>query len=127
VKPGPKPEMVYKITEAATYVPTLLGNDNLLFVWNDKGIVSCFDAATGKKLSGLRIGGNVFGSPVCIGDRLYCVSADGTVHVLSATEELKELGSIALGETCHSTPAVADHKLYIRTESQLFCLGPKKK
>jgi len=127
VKPGPKPEMVYKITEAATYVPTLIGKGNLLFVWNDKGIVSSFDAASGKKLSSLRIGGNVFGSPVCIGDRLYCVSADGTVHVLSATEELKELASIPLGETCHSTPAVADHKLYLRTESQLFCLGPKKK
>jgi len=127
VKPGPKPEMVYKVTDQATYVPTLLGKGNLLFVWSDKGIVSCLNAATGEKIWRERIGGNVYGSPVCIGDRLYCSTADGTIIVLSATEKFEKLAEIPLGETCHSTPAVADHKLYLRTESQLFCLGPKKK
>jgi outer membrane protein assembly factor BamB len=126
VKPGPNPELAYKVTEGANYVPTLIGKGNLLFVWSDKGIVSCLDAPTGEVKWRERLGGNFFGSPICVGDRLYAIAADGKVTVLAASEKFEKLHEIELGETCHSTPAVADGKLYLRTESHLYCLQGKK-
>jgi outer membrane protein assembly factor BamB len=126
VKPGPNPELAYKVTEQANYVPTLIGKGNLLFVWSDKGIVSCLDAPTGQVKWRERVGGNFFGSPICVGDRLYAIASDGKVTVLSATEKFEKLHEIELGETSHSTPAVADGKLYLRTESHLYCLKGKK-
>jgi outer membrane protein assembly factor BamB len=126
VKPGDKPELVYKVTEQANYVPTMIGKGDLIFVWSDKGIVSCLDAATGAVKWRERIGGNFFGSPICIADRLYCFEAGGELIVLSATDKFEELARIPLGETAHSTPAVADGRLYLRTESHLYCVTGKK-
>lgn len=123
---GKKPELAYKITEQANYVPSLLAKGNLLFVWNDKGIVSCLDAPTGEVKWRERIGGNFFGSPICIGDRLYCFEAGGTLVVLSATDKFAELGRIELGETAHSTPAVSGGRLFLRTQSHLYCVAGKK-
>ncbi|MBL9091837.1 MAG: PQQ-binding-like beta-propeller repeat protein [Planctomycetaceae bacterium] len=126
VKPGPKPEVVYKITEQACYVPTLVAKGNLLFSWSDAGVVSCLDAPTGEVKWRERVGGKFFGSPIIVGDRLYALASDGTVVVLSATDKFAELARIELGETSHSTPAVANHKLFLRTESHLYCVAGKK-
>jgi hypothetical protein len=32
-----------------------------------------------------------------------------------------------LGELCHSTPAVAQEQLFIRTEKHLWCFGASKR
>ena len=45
-----------------------------------------------------RVGGNFFGSPICAGGRLFCVSASGDVVVLAASEKYQELGRNSLGE-----------------------------
>jgi hypothetical protein len=45
--------------------------------------------------------------------------------VLAAAPEFAELGRNQLGEGSHSTPAVADGVLYLRTFSHLFSLGKK--
>ena len=64
-------------------------------------------------------------SPVRIGDRIFGVSKDGEVVVLAADKEFKLLARNSLGEPCQATPAVADDRMYFRTESSLICLGDK--
>ena len=48
---------------------------------------------------------------------------DVEVVVLAADKEFKLLARNALNEHCAATPAVANHRLYVRTESTLFCIG----
>ncbi len=60
---------------------------------------------------------------VVIDGRLYCLDEGGDVWVLAADREYRELGHMALGEPTRATPAVAGGRLYLRTESRLFCLG----
>ena len=72
-----------------------------------------------------RVDGRFFGSPVCVDDRLYCISEDGEVYVVSATDEFKLLAKNDLGEPSRSTPAVAGGRLYLRTLSHLFSVGGK--
>jgi outer membrane protein assembly factor BamB len=108
------------------YVPTPVAKDDLLFLWNDSGTVTCLRAATGEKVWREKVGSEFLGSPVRVGDRLYCMSRQGDCFVVAAGEEFELLGRNPLGEGTHATPAVAGGVLYLRTFSHLISLGGKK-
>src|SRR5262245_17592645 len=57
---GSKPEIAYKITRGSPLVPTPLVKDELLFLWEDDGIVTCADACTGKSHWQERVEGRFF-------------------------------------------------------------------
>lgn len=122
VKPGEDPELVYQIKEAAPYVPTMLNKDDYLFLWYDKGIVQCIDAKTGEEHFKKRIGGGFSGSPILAGDKVYCIREDGTVITIAAEKRFKLLGETPLGEDSRATPAVSGGRMFLRTNSQLFCV-----
>ena len=117
--------IVYERKTMLPYVPCLVAKDGLLFLWGDKGIMVCLEIATGKEVWSERIDGQFSGSPICIEDRLYCVTEDGIVVVLHAGPEFRELGRTALGDDCHSTPAVANGHLYLRTFHKVFAVKAK--
>jgi len=116
-------EVAYEVRGSLPYVTTPVAYGTWLFLWGDSGIVSCIDVQTGKRLWRERTGGSYFGSPVLVGDRIYCISREGEVMVLAAQPEYRQLGRMKLGEPSHSTPAVANGVMYLRTFSQLFAVG----
>lgn len=118
----PENRIVYERKTMLPYVPCLVAKDGLLFLWGDKGIMVCLEQATGKEVWSERIDGQFSGSPICIEDRLYCVTETGEVVVLNAGSEFRELGRTKLGDDCHSTPAVANGHLYLRTFRHLFAI-----
>jgi outer membrane protein assembly factor BamB len=121
---GGKAEVVYKMPpRGVSYVPTPLLVGENLFLWGDGGIVVCVKPATGEILWQERVGGNYFGSPICADGKIWAMSAKGELVVLAASGMFKELGRVDLGEPSHSTPAVADGVLYLRTRSHLFSVG----
>jgi outer membrane protein assembly factor BamB len=122
-----QPREVWKITDSAPYVPTMIGKGDLVFLWSDKGVVSCVQASTGQVLWKQRVVGNFSGSPVFVDDRLFCIAEDGEVVVLSATDQYELLARNPLGEDSRSTPAVAGGRMYLRTYSHLISLGGKGK
>lgn len=123
VKPGPAAEFAYRIETQAPYVPTMISKGNLVFLWFDKGIVTCIEASNGEVHWRERVGGGFSGSPVIAGDKIYCISEDGELVVLAASKEYKLLGRSPLGEASRSTPAIAGGRMYLRTYSQLISVG----
>jgi outer membrane protein assembly factor BamB len=117
------PQVAYTIRQSAPYVPTPVCLGDLLFLWSDEGVVSCLRAATGEVKWQERLGEHFFSSPVCAGDRLFGVSTTGEVTVVRAGERFELLGRNVLGETVHSTPAVAAGRMYIHTAKHLICIG----
>ena len=97
----------------------------LVFIWSDKGVVTCIDGPTGKVHWRKRVGGAYLGSPVRIGDRIYCISNAGEVVVLAAAKEYELLAGIDLGEESHSTPVPSGDVLYLRTLSHLIAVEGK--
>lgn len=108
------------------YVPTPVAYEGHLYLWGDNGVVSCVNIASGKNFWTERIGGNYSGSPICIDGKLYGISEDGEVVVLDASPTFKLHGKSPLGDPSHSTPAVANGRLYLRSFHNLSCISAKK-
>jgi outer membrane protein assembly factor BamB len=130
VRPYPAPKEgprrpAYRIEKTSPLVPTPLVKDDLLFLWTDRGVVTCIDVRSGEKYWSERVPGAYYGSPVCAGKHLYCISREGDVIVLAAARRFQLLANNPLGEGSHSTPAIADGRMYLRTFSHLICVGGK--
>lgn len=126
LKPNPEgepPTEAYRLREGVPNIPTPVVSGDLLFIWHDRGTVACLDAKTGEQIWRKRVSGMFHSSPVRIGDRIFGLSKEGDVVVLAASKEYELLGRSSLGERCQATPAVADGRIYYRTESSLICLG----
>jgi outer membrane protein assembly factor BamB len=123
VRPGKDAEVAYEVRSSAPYVPTSVALGDLLFLWSDGGIVSCLDAATGERHWVERVGGKYFGSPIRAGDKIYCIEEGGTLVTIAADKEFRLLGKTELGEESNSTPTVSGNRMYLRTLSQIICVG----
>jgi outer membrane protein assembly factor BamB len=107
-------------------IPSALVYDDLVYVVKDGGILSAFEAETGKlvKQARLKPGGHqVDASPVAADGLIYLVDADGWLSVVKAGRDWQQVKTIELGEPCVATPAIADGRLYVRTSKSLFCFG----
>ena len=114
---------VYRLQDRVPHVPTPLVVGERLYLWSDLGIVSCVDAATGKRVWQGRVEGRYHGSPVSAGGRIYCIDQKGVVAVVATGDRFKLLARNDLGEPASSTPAIADGVMYVRTWSRLHSVG----
>ena len=113
----------YRLDRMVNHQPTAILARDLLFMWNDQGVVTCVRAKSGETVWQKRVGGNYAGSPVCVGNALYAMSQDGEAVVLSASDTFAELGRMKLPSGSSATPAVGDGLLWLRVENKLFALG----
>jgi outer membrane protein assembly factor BamB len=124
--PSQTPQLVYKIDKtSAPYVPSLVAKGDLVFLWGDRGVVTCVDAPTGKIHWRERVGGNYSSSPIRVNDHVFCISTDGDVVCLAASDHYEPLGKSSLGEGSRATPAVAGGRMFLRTDSHLVAVGEK--
>ena len=118
------PQIVHFIEEKfVPYLPTPVAVDGLLFLFQDRGAVTCIETESGQVLWSERPGGKFIGSPVLVEDRLYCINTKGQVVVLKAAAEYEHLALNDLGEPSQSTPAVAGGRMVLRTNSGLSCIA----
>ena len=63
-------------------------------------------------------------SPVVAGSCLYWLADNGNTHVVQLTNgNYREIAINSLGEKGIASPAIADGRLYIRTDKHLFCVA----
>jgi len=123
---GPPARTVYEFKNNLPYVPTPLAQDGLLFLWSDSGQVACHRLGSGELVWREKLSDSFYGSPVWAEKRLYGVSKNGVVYVLSATEKYELIAALPLGEPSFATPAIAHNALFLRTASQLICIGGRE-
>jgi outer membrane protein assembly factor BamB len=108
------------------YVPTFIGYRDHLYLWLDQGILICLDPKRDEIVWQERVGGAYSGSPICIDGKLYCIDEEGNVVVVATGPEFRLLGTTPLGDRSHSTPSVANGRLYLRTMHKLTCVPGMK-
>jgi len=116
---------------AAPYNPSALVYGGYYYVLYDGGLLSCYDARTGKEVYGRqRLGGTFTASPWAYEGKVFCLSEDGDTFVVQAGPRFKLLGKNSLGEMSLATPAPVRGSLVLRTESNLYRIaegGPNGK
>lgn len=123
---GGPPTVVYQLDRSvAPYVPTPLAVAGRLYLWGDRGVVTCVDAATGATQWRGRVGGSFSASPIRAGDTVINVAADGEVVTIRAGDAFEVLGRRPLGEECRATPAVVGRRIVFRTAGRLLALDAK--
>jgi len=105
--------------------PSLMLVDQLLFVGNDAGIITCFEATSGKELWRERIGGNFSASPIYCNGLIYFFSEEGKTTVIRASNEYNSVAANQLGDGFTASPAVSGDSLFLRSQTTLYRIDAK--
>jgi outer membrane protein assembly factor BamB len=119
--------VVWSVDRDTPYVPSPLLHDGILyFTKGNNGILSAYDARTGRlhygpeRLPGIR---SLYASPVAAGGRLYIPSRDGTTVVVAAGPTFEVLAANLLDDGFDASPAAAGGELYLRGREYLYCIA----
>jgi outer membrane protein assembly factor BamB len=111
---------------ASAYTSSPLVYRGRMYVVNDNGILTVFDAKTGKEIYKARAGGpgNTFSaSPWAADGKVYLLSEDGHTFVIEAGDAYKELAKNSVDEMSFASPALAPNTLFMRTQTRLYRIG----
>ena len=132
ISPGkdkaPNEHIVWSQERAGTYLPSSLAYQGAIYQLTDKGILTRFDAKTGKQIYKTRIdpAATAFTtSPWAYNGKLFCLSEDGQTFVISTGEEFKLLHVNNLDDFTMASPALVGDRLLIRTEHRLYSIRQK--
>jgi outer membrane protein assembly factor BamB len=107
------------------YMQTPIVIGEYLFLCRDNGLITCFESRTGRRLAEAKLADGRTGftaSPVAADGRLYFMSEEGNVYVVSADPKLEVLATNFLGELSMATPAISDGVLFFRTRSEVIAI-----
>jgi outer membrane protein assembly factor BamB len=115
--------LVWKYQRGIPYVASPLEHNGIIWMVKDGGIVTKLDAASGRVLQDERLPGMgpYFSSPVSGDGKVYFASERGTASVVADQPEWRILSSHDFHEKIYATPVLDGDRLYIRTESALYC------
>jgi len=121
--------VVWSHAKSTPYVPSpLLYGGKIFFFAGNNGVLSCFDAKTGKPLiDAERVQGlsNVYASPIGASGRVYLAGRDGTTVVIKHSDKLEILAANRLSDGFDASPAAVDNQLFLRGREHVYCIaGP---
>jgi outer membrane protein assembly factor BamB len=118
-----KTHIEWRAPSGASYVPSILYYDGLLYMTNEIGIVTCADAGSGERVWQHRLDSVFFASPVAGDGKIYLVSETGETIVLRAGREPNVLARNDLAARFIASPAISNGRLFLRSDRTLFAVG----
>ena len=118
--------IVWSQQREGAYMQTPLVYGDYLYVCRDNGVLSVYEAASGRRLYRERLGDgrSGFSASAVAGDgKLYYTSENGSVVVIKAGPVFERLAENPLGETAMATPAISEGTLFFRTRTRLVAIG----
>jgi outer membrane protein assembly factor BamB len=116
--------IAWSTPRGASYTPSPLVSDGRLYVLTDNGLLSAFDAATGKphyQQARLPKPYSFKASPVGARDKIYLATEDEDVVVVRMGDRLEVLATNTLkGQSFIASPVIVEGDLYLRSQTHLF-------
>ncbi len=112
-------------TQNGPDVPTPVTDGKYFYVVNDRGVMWCLDAKSGKPVFGPERlkAGTYSSSPVLADGRIYVTNEDALTTVVKAGPVFEVLAENPLEDYCLSSPAISSGQIFVRTSSFLYCIG----
>jgi outer membrane protein assembly factor BamB len=101
---------------------------NLLYIGDRQGNLTCYDAQSGETIYRERAGSRCFSaSPLVVRGQLLFLAEDGATYVVEPGRQFKLAKRNVLndGTEFRASPVVVDGRLYLRSQSNLYCIGAK--
>jgi outer membrane protein assembly factor BamB len=127
--PGEKsaePQLAWEKKQGTAYVPCPLVRGEYVYWASDTGFAVCCEAKTGQIIYNERIASGITSSPILVNGKILCVDERGNAFVYPAEPKFEQPRKVSLGEAVFATPAVADGRLYIRGQRNLFVVGRRE-
>jgi ankyrin repeat protein/outer membrane protein assembly factor BamB len=120
--------IAWSVSKGGPYMPTPIVYGEYLYTCSNAGMVTCYEAKTGKQVYKERLGaqGGYTASPVAADGKIYFPSEESGVQVVRAGPKFELLSSNPLGDACMATPAISDGMLFVRTQHYVFGIGRKE-
>ena len=123
------PNLVWSYDKGTAYVTSPILYGDYIYLMSDAGILSCLNAKTGEVVyegGRVPIATKFYGaSPVAFDGKILLTSDDGDTFVIKAGPKHEVLGTNSIGEPSRTSIAIADGKLFVRGEKNLFCISTK--
>jgi outer membrane protein assembly factor BamB len=119
-------QLVWTYNKGTAYVPSPILYGEYVYLTTDRGLMTCLDAKTGKtEYEGARVPvpATFSASPVAFEGKILMTSEDGETFVLKAGPKYEILRTNTVGEPVYASPAIADGRIFIRGEKNLFAIG----
>jgi outer membrane protein assembly factor BamB len=118
--------IAWQLDRDTPYVPSPLLYDNVLyFLKTNNGLLSAFEATTGKPLyqvQRLNKTPEVFASPVGADGRVYITGREGVTLVLKHGPTFEIVAENALDDGFDASPALVDNQIFMRGYRYLYCI-----
>ena len=98
--------------------PSIVGG--LLYIADFRGHVHCFDVKSGKRYWSFDTGRQIWGSTLVVDGKVLVGNEDGELVILAAGKDARELARVEFETPIYSTPVVANGRIYIATQANLF-------
>jgi len=119
--------VVWSFNRDTPYVPSPIISDGVLyFLKTNSGIISAFDARTGKPIyQNQRLDGlpNVFSSPVAAQGRVYFTGREGSTLVIKSGPTFEVLATNTLDDGFDASPALVDNEMFMRGYKYLYAIA----
>jgi outer membrane protein assembly factor BamB len=115
--------VVWTAEEGLSDTPSPVCDGRFFLQANSSGLLTCFDAKSGKLFWSEMLDGRVWASPTLAGGWAYVPSEDGNVYLFALADRFGPATACKLGEPLLATPAFADGRIYLRGDKTLFCVG----
>jgi outer membrane protein assembly factor BamB len=114
--------LAWKTPKGSPYTTTPIVYGELLYAVSDLGVLSAFEAKTGRLVYQERLPASFSASPVAADGKLYLASEDGDVFVVKAGPKFELLATNPVGQPLMATPAISDGMMYLRTRDALVAI-----
>jgi outer membrane protein assembly factor BamB len=115
--------VLWRSPSGGPYISSLVYYEGLIYMMGDVGVLSVVDASNGERIFQERLGGVYTASPVAADGKVYLVSEDGETLVISAGRTPKVLARNRLTARQLASPAVAQGRLFIRSDDAVYAIG----
>jgi outer membrane protein assembly factor BamB len=120
------PALAWSYNKGTAYVPSPILYGDYVYLMTGNGSISCLDAQTGKvEYEGGRVpkATMFLASPVAFEGKILLTSEEGDTFILKAGPKHEVLRTNSLGEPVYASPAIADGRIFIRGENNLYAIG----
>jgi outer membrane protein assembly factor BamB len=120
------PRLVWSYNKGTAYVPSPILYGDYIYLMTGNGSITCLDAKTGKlEYEGARVQKSTtfMASPVAFEGKILLTSEDGETFIIKAGPKHEVIATNTLGEPVYASPAIANGRIFIRGEKNLYAIG----